>query len=96
MKVAHKLLKFGRECFLMPILGALLFCISVIILTSMVVGPLSLYWGAVDGLWNFERSIFVAIGLPALTLAIFKFSKIKQSILIKVWNNYFSINVKPS
>lgn len=77
-----------------PIVNGLLFSISFFIIVSMIMAPLSLYLGAMDGLWNFQRSIFVAIGLPALTLSIFSLSKVKQSMLIKVWANYFTINGK--
>ena len=61
----------------------------------MIIAPLALYWGAVDGLWNSQRSITVAIGLPFLTLLILNFHKIKQSILVTIWGNYFSVATTP-
>ena len=94
--MANKLFKIGIEYLLIPLAQALFFSISFFILFSIIMAPLSLYMGAVDGLWNYQRSINVAIGLPSLTLAIFHFSKIRQSILVKIWGKYFSINVKPS
>lgn len=94
--MVNRLLKIGIDYFLTPIAQALLFGISVYILSSMIMAPLALYWGAVDGLWNYERSVFVAIGLPALTLLIFNFYKIKKSVLVKVWRYYFSIGAVTS
>ncbi|HAT8564370.1 TPA: hypothetical protein JA969_12110 [Legionella pneumophila] len=86
-----KLAQIGNEYFLMPLLSALVFSMSFFILISMIIAPIALYLGANDGLWNYQRAVSVTIGLPALTLVIFNFAKIKNSILIKVWGNYFSI-----
>lgn len=79
---------------IIPIINGLIFSMGFFIIVSMIMAPLSLYLGSIDGLWNFQRSIFVSIGLPALTLTIFNFNKIKKSMLIKVWSNYFTINGK--
>lgn len=88
-----KLAQIGNEYFLLPVLSALVFSMSLFILISMILAPIILYLSANDGLWNYQRSVFVAIGLPALTLVIFNLAKIKNSILVKVWGNYFSIKV---
>lgn len=92
----NKLLKFVVEYLFAPILNGFLFGISIFILASIIMAPLALYLGAEDGLWNYQRSIFVITGLPALTYLIFNVHKIAQGVLVKSWKSYFSIQLKKS
>lgn len=82
-----------KEYLLTPIISGLKGFIGVFIISSMFLGPLALYLGASDGLWNYQRSVSVAIGLPFLTLIIFNFINVNRSSIVKKWHNYIGVNL---
>lgn len=72
-------------------MNILLFGITLQLIVLTITAPVSLYMGVTDGLWSFHRTISVAIGLPALTLLIFNYSKFKKSIIGIFLTDFFSI-----
>lgn len=89
----RKLIKIGFDYLITPIISGALFFISCLLVVSMIMAPIVLYLATSDGLWNHERTLIVAMGLPALTLLIFNIFRARDNIFFQVWRGYFSINL---
>jgi len=59
-----------------PIINGIIFFLTCIVLASIIMAPIVLYLGTIDGLWNQYRTIFVIIGLPAISILLFNFKNI--------------------